>query len=125
MLVSEIPTLRDYWYPVAYSADVMDQPIAVTVFADPYVVWRPAPDSPASIAIDECPHRNARLSQGWLADGCLVCPYHGWSFGANGVARRIPSNEAELPIPPRARLEAVLAEEKYGLVWICVGMPRA
>jgi phenylpropionate dioxygenase-like ring-hydroxylating dioxygenase large terminal subunit len=125
MFVSEIPALRDYWYPVAYSADVTDQPIAVRVFGDPYVVWRAAPDTPASIAIDECPHRNARLSQGWLADGCLVCPYHGWSFGADGVARKIPSNEDGLPIPPRARLEAVLAEEKYGLVWVCVGMPRA
>ena len=125
MFVSEIPALRDYWYPVAYSADVTDQPVAVRVFGEPYVVWRPTADSPASIAIDECPHRNARLSQGWLADGCLVCPYHGWSFAPDGVATRIPSNDEGLPIPPRARLEAVLAQEKYGLVWICVGMPRA
>lgn len=125
MLVSEIPALRDYWYPVAYSADVVDRPISVRVFGEPYVVWRPTVGGAVSIAVDECPHRNARLSQGWLADGCLVCPYHGWSFGADGVALRIPSNQDDLPIPPRARLEAVLAEEKYGLVWVCVGMPRA
>lgn len=41
------------------------------------------------------------------------------------MATRIPSNAGSLPIPPRARLEAVLAAEKYGLVWVCVGMPRA
>jgi phenylpropionate dioxygenase-like ring-hydroxylating dioxygenase large terminal subunit len=125
MLVSEIPALRDYWYPVAYSSDVAAAPVSVRLFAEPYVVWRPTTESGVSAAIDECPHRNARLSQGWLADGCLVCPYHGWSFRSDGVATRIPSNENDLPIPPRARLEAVLAEEKYGLVWVCVGMPRA
>lgn len=125
MLVSEIPALRDYWYPVAYTADVATEPVSVQLFGDEYVVWRATPDARVSAAVDECPHRNARPSQGWLADGCLVCPYHGWSFGPDGVATRIPSNEAGLPIPPRARLEAVLAEEKYGLVWMCVGMPRA
>jgi phenylpropionate dioxygenase-like ring-hydroxylating dioxygenase large terminal subunit len=125
MLVSEIPALRDYWYPVAYSADVTTAPISARIFGDSYVVWRASPDSDVSIAVDECPHRNARLSQGWLEDGCLVCPYHGWSFGIDGVATRIPSNEDGLPIPPRARLEAVLGQEKYGLVWVCVGMPRA
>ncbi len=125
MLVSEIPALRDYWYPVAYAADVAERPIRVRLFGEAYVVWRPAPDRGVSVAIDECPHRNARLSQGWIDDGCLVCPYHGWSFGPDGIARRIPSNVEALPIPPRARVEAVLGEEKYGLVWVCVGMPRA
>lgn len=124
MLVSEVPALRDYWYPVAYSADITDRPVPVRLFGDWYVVWRADASAPVSVAIDECPHRNARLSQGWLTDGCLVCPYHGWSFGADGVAQRIPSNEDGLPIPPRARLESVLAEDKYGLVWACVGMPR-
>jgi phenylpropionate dioxygenase-like ring-hydroxylating dioxygenase large terminal subunit len=104
---------------------VTDRPVSVVVFGDSYVVWRATPDGRISVAIDECPHRNARLSQGWLSDGCLVCPYHGWSFGPDGVANRIPSNEDGLHIPPRARLEAVLGEEKYGLVWVCVGMPRA
>ena len=27
-----------------------------------------------------CPHRGAPLAEGWVADGCLVCPWHGWSF---------------------------------------------
>jgi nitrite reductase/ring-hydroxylating ferredoxin subunit len=27
-----------------------------------------------------CPHRGAPLSEGWLADGKLVCSLHGWEF---------------------------------------------
>ena len=27
-----------------------------------------------------CPHRGASLGEGFLNDGCLVCPWHGWQF---------------------------------------------
>ncbi len=27
-----------------------------------------------------CPHRGAPLAEGWVSDGCLVCPWHGWAF---------------------------------------------
>ena len=125
MLVSEVPALREYWYPVAYSTQVGAEPLSVTLFAEDYVVWRPAVDQPIHAAVDECPHRAARLSQGWVSDGCLVCPYHGWRFDGTGACVTIPSNDPELPIPPRAHVQSVLVEERYGLVWVCAGMPRA
>ena len=124
MLVSEIPALREYWYPVAYSSELGDRPKGVRLLSDDYVVWRGA-DGRLGAAVDECPHRAARLSQGWLEDGHLVCPYHGWSFDTSGACTRIPQNEADKPIPPRARAMSVLVAERYGLVWLCPGMPRA
>lgn len=124
MLVSEIPALREYWYPVAYASELVDRPKGVRLLSDDYVVWRGA-DGGLGAAVDECPHRAARLSQGWLEDGHLVCPYHGWSFDTSGACRRIPQNEADKPIPPRARAMSVLVAERYGLVWLCPGMPRA
>ena len=30
--------------------------------------------------VDSCPHRGLPLSGGTLRDGCLVCPFHHWSF---------------------------------------------
>lgn len=125
MLISEVPALREYFYPVAYAADVTDQPMACMLFGETYVLWRSRPDGPVLAAADQCPHRGAQLSQGWITDGCLVCPYHGWRFAEGGGCTRIPQNPPELPIPPRARLLPILAEERYGLVWMCVGMPRA
>jgi phenylpropionate dioxygenase-like ring-hydroxylating dioxygenase large terminal subunit len=125
MLVSEVPAFREYWYPVAYCDDIGEAPRRVRVFAEDYVVWRPAAGAAPHAAVDECPHRSARLSQGWIEDGCLVCTYHGWRFDGSGQCVLIPSNDAALPIPPRAHVASVLCGERYGFVWMCVGMPRA
>ncbi|MFN3216175.1 MAG: Rieske 2Fe-2S domain-containing protein [Acidimicrobiales bacterium] len=124
MLISEIPALREYWYPIAYSGDVDDAPHKFTIFGEDYVAWR-SPDGAVHAARDECPHRAARLSQGWLTDGCLVCPYHGWRFDGDGQCVEIPSADPSVPIPPRARLDSIHAAERYGLTWVCVAEPRA
>jgi len=35
-----------------------------------------------------CPHAGAGLSGGWVDDGCVVCPLHGWAFNlATGELR--------------------------------------
>ena len=124
MLISEVPAFREYWYPIAYSSEVAAEPRPFRIFGEDYVAWRPEPGAPVQAAVDECPHRSARLSQGWLADGCLVCPYHGWRFDGTGRCVEIPANDPDLPIPPRAHVESILCDERYGLVWVCVGMPR-
>jgi len=125
MLVSEVPAFREYWYPVAYSTQVGTAPRPARLFGDDFVVWRPQPDGAVHAAVDECPHRSARLTQGWVEDGCLVCPYHGWRFDGSGACVAIPAQDTDLPIPPRAHMQSVLVEERYGLVWVCVGFPRA
>jgi len=33
------------------------------------------------IAVDDfCPHQGASLAEGYLADGCVACPWHHWQF---------------------------------------------
>jgi phenylpropionate dioxygenase-like ring-hydroxylating dioxygenase large terminal subunit len=124
MLVSEVPALREYWYPVARSAGVGPEPVGFRIFGEDHVLWRGG-DGSLHAAVDECPHRGGRLSQGWLEDGCLVCPYHGWRFDSSGACVEIPQKDPALPIPPRARVPSVLIQERYGFGWVCVGMPRA
>ncbi len=124
MLVSEVPALREYWYPIAYSAELGPAPRGFRLFGERYVAWRPDEGAAVHAAIDECPHRGARLSQGWVRDGCLTCPYHGWRFDGSGACVEIPANDPELPIPPRAHVGSILVEERYGLVWVCIGVPR-
>lgn len=120
MLISEIPALREYWYPVCYVDDVRDAPRSVTLFGARHVLWRDAPAGRVHAAVDHCPHRGARLSQGWIDQGCLTCPYHGWSFAGDGACVRIPQNDDGVPVPRRARLRTVHADERYGLVWMCI-----
>lgn len=125
MLVSEVPAFQEFWYPVARSEMVVDEPFHFRIFGGDYVGWRPGAGEAVHAAIDECPHRAGRLSQGWIEDRTLVCPYHGWRFDGSGACVAIPQKDPELPVPPRARVRSVLVGERYGLVWACVGMPRA
>ncbi|MBO0715081.1 MAG: Rieske 2Fe-2S domain-containing protein, partial [Acidimicrobiales bacterium] len=74
------PIWQRFWYAVGFSADLGDAPLSRTVLGQPVVLWRDAKGVPAA-AIDRCPHRDARLSQGWTCEGLIVCPYHGWQFG--------------------------------------------
>ena len=119
MLVSEIPALREFWYPVVYSAELTDKPHQAVLFGEEYVVWRTA-DGSVHAAFDLCPHRGARLSQGWLTGDRLVCGYHGWQYDASGRCVCIPQNDPSTPIPRRARLQPVPADERYEMVWICI-----
>ncbi|MFI5040685.1 MAG: Rieske 2Fe-2S domain-containing protein [Acidimicrobiales bacterium] len=125
MLVGEIPALRDYWYPIGYAGDLGAAPTPFRLFGEPFVAWRPEEGAPPLAAVDVCPHRAARLSQGWVEEGQLVCPYHGWRYEGGGACTLIPANDPDLPIPSRARLRTIPAADRYGLVWVCAGEPRA
>ena len=118
------PALRRYWYAVARRADVVREPIGLTLLGDRFVVWR-GPDGALVAAPDRCPHREAPLSAGRLVDGDLECCYHGWRFGAGGRCVLVPSAAESLPAPPKAHLETVHVAERYGLIWLCPGEPAA
>jgi phenylpropionate dioxygenase-like ring-hydroxylating dioxygenase large terminal subunit len=52
-----------------------------------------------------------------------VCPYHGWRYDTSGVCISMPALDPATPISPRARLASTSVQERYGLVWACVGEP--
>ena len=118
------PALRNAWYAVAREIEVVGAPRAVTLLDTKVVLWR-SPDGNLVAAPDRCPHREAPLSHGHLADGCLVCPYHGWTFGDEGRCVNVPSASDGVPPPPRAHLSTFMCEARYGLVWLCLGEPAA
>jgi phenylpropionate dioxygenase-like ring-hydroxylating dioxygenase large terminal subunit len=119
VLVSDLPALRSYWYPVAYADSLTTTPRRVEMFETALAVWR-AHDGTARAALDACPHRGARLTQGWREGECVVCPYHGWQFDDSGRCVLIPQNGIDSPVPSRAHLTMVHADERYGLVWVCL-----
>jgi phenylpropionate dioxygenase-like ring-hydroxylating dioxygenase large terminal subunit len=114
--------LLDQWYVVADAGDVAVDPIGVTVLGRAFVLWRDA-DGGIAAAPDRCPHREAPLSAGHVDRGCIVCPYHGWTFGADGACELIPSAAPSTPISPMARLEMTPVRELYGVIWLCPGTP--
>jgi phenylpropionate dioxygenase-like ring-hydroxylating dioxygenase large terminal subunit len=112
--------LRDHWYVVAEGDDLAHGPLGVRLLGADYVVWR-APGGEVVAAPDRCPHREAPLSAGTTAGGCLACPYHGWTFGDGGRCVEVPSSGPGRPVPPTSHLATIAADERYGLVWLCPG----
>ncbi len=118
------PALQNYWHPVATSAELGETPLGVSLLDERIVVWR-AKEKLTALR-DLCIHRGTALSLGWIENGSLVCPYHGWTYGPDGNCLRIPSLPAGQAIPAKARATAVYAaQERYGLVWVCLAEPRA
>jgi len=115
-------SLKNYWYVVALADDVDSNPISVKLLNEDFVIWRES-NGGLTAAEERCPHRQAPLSHGHLENGCLVCPYHGWTFSESGKCINIPSAADGVPIPPRAHLNTVEVIEKYGLIWLCSGKP--
>jgi phenylpropionate dioxygenase-like ring-hydroxylating dioxygenase large terminal subunit len=113
--------LGKYWHPIARSEDVTDQPARFTLLSDFVVAFR---DGDGTVAFkDMCVHRGAALSLGWIKDGTLTCPYHGWQFDRTGACVKIPSRSAEAPIPALAKAVAFQTKEQYGLVWVAMEQP--
>ncbi len=124
-VLASCAALVDSWHAVARSVEVTRQAAhPVTLLERRLVLWR-GPEGTVVAAPDRCPHREAPLSAGTVEDGCLACRYHGWTFGALGRCVRVPSAGAAVPAPPRAHLDTVHCAEVYGLVWVCLGAPRA
>lgn len=125
-MIVEHAALRDHWYVVAETSDVDEAasvgPHAVTLLGRDYVVWRTS-NGQLAAAPDRCPHREAPLSLGTIEDGCLVCAYHGWTFGDEGRCVEVPSSGEGRTVTSKARLPLVHAAERYGLVWMCPGEP--
>lgn len=116
-------TLHQYWHPVARSKEIADKPVKAKLLDHPLVLWRS--NGHVSAFLDLCIHRGTPLSLGWVDQGELVCAYHGWRYASGGSCTRIPSLEPGKPIPAKARATAFRAEERYGLVWVCLGEPKS
>ena len=62
-----------------HAVDSGVRPRAYTIAGRDLVAWRV--DSALKIAPDACPHMGARLSDGHVREGRLVCPWHGLELG--------------------------------------------
>lgn len=107
---------RGEWYPVCRSTRLRGHPLAVTLFGDPFVVFRTRSGGVAAL-LDRCPHRNVPLSLGRVVGEHLQCIYHGWEFDRDGSCRAVPGLIGEARGRER-RATAFAARESQGFVWI-------
>lgn len=109
--------LRNAWYVVAWSHELTDRPVAITVMDDPLVVYR-GEGGGVHVLEDRCPHRHLPLSMGDVEGEAIRCTYHGMAIGADGRCAHVPGQSK---VPPRAAIRAYPAAERYGWVWAWTG----
>jgi len=106
--------LSQQWFPVAVAAEVHDAPLTARLLDIDLVIYRGADG--VVVAHDQCPHRGMMLSRGWIADGQIICPYHGLHFDGKGRCTAIPS-QPDAVIPERMALTTFPGVERFGLIW--------
>ena len=112
--------LRNSWYVGAWSRDLGNGPVAVTMLNERLVLFR-TPDGRTAALADHCPHRHLPLSKGRVVEGGLQCGYHGMSFAPDGRCIYVAS-QAEIPAGVGVRSYPAL--ERYGWVWVWMGEPQ-
>jgi phenylpropionate dioxygenase-like ring-hydroxylating dioxygenase large terminal subunit len=120
MLVTKQPVLRRFWYPIVPIADLsFDTPQPFQLLGQKIVLWLDADRQPVALA-DRCCHRSAQLSKGVLIDGCVRCPYHGWSYDRQGQCVDVPQLAEAQSIPASYKVQSYPCTQRYGYVWVCL-----
>lgn len=112
--------LSAFWYPVAISSEVREQPVGVKLLDVKLVCYRSG--GKVVVARDLCFHRGAPLSKGWVEQGEIVCPYHGFRYDCEGKCTAVPAHPGA-KISPKLKLITYPAVEKYGLIWTSLAAP--
>ena len=120
---ADLAAQRACWHPVAFAGEVAGRPVHADLLGEPLVVWRGADGTPRVMS-DLCVHRGTALSLGWVHGDELTGAYHGWRYGPDGRCVAIPQKEDPTVVPPKARVRAFPAQERYGLIWAALEEPR-
>ncbi|WP_295618659.1 aromatic ring-hydroxylating dioxygenase subunit alpha [Chamaesiphon sp. GL140_3_metabinner_50] len=112
--------LDNSWYAVEFSNLISTSPKLIKILDREIVAYRTT-DGDIHAIDNTCIHRGAALVNGIIKDDCIVCPYHGWQFGADGNCVKIPANSPLVAIPKAAKMQTYPIREKHGWVWLFIG----
>ncbi len=110
--------LKECWYALSLSREIVDAPLRRLIMGKPLVLFRN--DSGAVCALDDmCPHRLFPLSKGKIVEHGIQCGYHGLVVSGEGVCVDAPGQDTA----PNTRVTTYPVHEEYGLVWGWMGDP--
>ena len=114
--------LRDYWYPVEWSAEVGHKPVPVRVCGENLILQRDEHGTVFALN-NRCPHRGVRLSEGKEEfPGTVTCAYHAWTFRlSDGELVAVITDGPDSPMCGRVSVQTYPADEALGLVWVFIG----
>ncbi|KAL2503588.1 Chlorophyllide a oxygenase [Abeliophyllum distichum] len=108
--------LKNFWFPVAFAADLKDDTmIPIDCFEEPWVIFRGKDGKPGCVQ-NTCAHRACPLHLGSVNEGRIQCPYHGWEYSIDGKCEKMPSTRLL-----NVKIRALPCFEQEGLIWIWPG----
>ncbi len=115
--VREVGINPNYWYAVAWANELKpEHMIPVVIWQQAIALYRDAEGHLHALE-NACPHKGVELHKGYVKGDRLVCPYHGWEFGANGQCAHIPYLPLDQKLPA-AQARSYPVQERYGLIWV-------
>ena len=103
------------WHCLGMASDYMDgKPHSLDIFGTRLVVFQ-GEDKQIRILNAYCPHMGADLGIGAVKGNSIVCKFHGWNWGGDGVCTHIPYAKR---IPPKARTRAWPASEQNKMLFV-------
>jgi vanillate O-demethylase monooxygenase subunit len=121
--VQEAPGLflRNAWYVAEISANVDASLKGTRILDEPIVLYRKQNGDPVALE-DACAHRKFPLSMGKRIGDQIQCGYHGMVYDARGLCTSIPGGGT---VPDTARVRSYPVADRYGFLWIWMGVPAA
>jgi len=116
--------LRRYWHPVALASELTDEKprMRVRVMDEDLVLFRSA-NGTYGLLGEHCSHRGTSLYYGFLEEGGLRCPYHGWLYDETGKCVEQPFEPANSLMRHTLRHPAYPVQELAGLLFTYMGPP--
>ena len=109
-------SLKQFWYIACRSKELQKKPLKISILSVDFALFRDELQAPVAI-LDRCLHRNAQLSQGWVKEGCLSCPYHGWVYQKDGQVIDIPAHKSK----GHSRQQTFPVKEQEGYIYVWLG----
>lgn len=112
--------INGYWYIAAAGSELKENPIKVKVEGESLVLWRDMDGKPQAVR-DRCAHRGMALSAGKVVDGCIQCPYHGYTYDGEGCLKNIPSLCSGDRLPELKSMKSFAVIEQQEQLWVWIG----
>ena len=103
------------WFCIGAGYEFSGEPTMLNYFGTSLVAYRGEDSKELHVLDAFCPHMGANLADGCVKGDSVICPFHEWSWGSDGMCNDIPYANS---IPPRARIKSWPTMEVNELVYI-------
>ena len=117
------------WFMIAEDKELdTHKPLAVRFFGQDFALYRGMASGKVVLLDAYCPHMQTHLgahnttsyvvldNNGTnIVGDDIVCPYHGWKFGADGVCKEIPYHDGPIPAAARVKTQPIVLRHFHRL----------